>query len=96
MLEDRGWETLEVRRQKLHLTLFYKVVNDLIDIPAEQYLTPAPSKLRSNHKFKYMVMMVMVIISNASYPSEVAHGACRVVLCIVTHLCTVRHLMISL
>ena len=25
-----------------------------------------------------MVMMVMVIISNASYPSEVAHGACRV------------------
>ena len=53
MLEDLGWETLEERRQKLQLTLFYKVVNDLIDIPAEQYLTPAPSKLRSNHKFKY-------------------------------------------
>ena len=53
MLQDLGWESLENRRQKLQLTMFYKIVNNLVDIPATQYLTPAPSRLRSNHKFKF-------------------------------------------
>ena len=53
MLETLGWETLECRRQKLQLTLFYKIVNNLVDIPASEYLTLAPSRLRANHKLKY-------------------------------------------
>ena len=53
MLDELGWETLECRRQKLQLTLFYKIVNNLVDIPASDYLTHTPSRLCSNHKFKY-------------------------------------------
>ena len=53
MLQDLGWESLENRRQKLQLIMFYKIVNNLVDIPATQYLTPAPSRLRSNDKLKF-------------------------------------------
>ena len=53
MLDELGWETLECRRKKLQLTLFDKIFNNLVDIPASDYLTHAPSRLRSNHKFKY-------------------------------------------
>ena len=53
MIDDLKWESLESRRQKLQLTLFFKIVNDLVDIPAAEYLTAAPSRLRSNHKLKF-------------------------------------------
>jgi hypothetical protein len=38
MLEHLGWETLEQRRNKLQLVLFYKIVNNLVDIPSSKYL----------------------------------------------------------
>ena len=53
MINELGWETLECRRQKIQLTLLYKIINNLVDIPASDYLARAPSRLRANHKFKY-------------------------------------------
>ena len=53
MLDELGWETLENRRKKLQLTLIYKVVNDLVDIPCHQYLTPMTTRTRSTHTKKY-------------------------------------------
>jgi len=53
MLDGLGWETLESRRQKHQLTLFYKVVNNLVDIPASRYLTPSNSRTRTNHSKKF-------------------------------------------
>ena len=53
MLQHLQWESLESRRAKIQLTLFFKVVNDLIDIPAADYLTPAMSRTRSSHRKKY-------------------------------------------
>ena len=53
MLQHLQWESLESRRAKIQLTLFFKVVNDLIDIPAADYLTPAISRTRSSHRKKY-------------------------------------------
>ena len=41
MLQDLNWETLESRRTKLQLVMIYKIMNDLVDIPADTYLTPA-------------------------------------------------------
>ena len=35
MLGDLQWETLESRRKKIQLTMLFKIVNDLVDIPAE-------------------------------------------------------------
>ena len=37
ILDHRQWESLESRRSKIRLILFYKVVNDLVDIPSSIY-----------------------------------------------------------
>ena len=52
MLEDLGWETLESRRAKVQMTMLYKILNNLLDIPASTYLTSASSRTRSNHTKK--------------------------------------------
>ena len=53
MLNQLDWETLEDRRTKAQLTMFYRITNDLVDIPADQYLTPANTTTRSSHSRKY-------------------------------------------
>jgi hypothetical protein len=32
--------------------MFFKIINDLVDIPSSNYLIPANSKMRSNHSKK--------------------------------------------
>ncbi|CAG2215457.1 unnamed protein product [Mytilus edulis] len=53
MLEELDWESLENRRVKLQLSLLYKVVNVLVDIPCDMYLTPMSSRTRSSHTKKF-------------------------------------------
>ena len=53
MLDHLQWESLESRRSKIPLTLLYKVVNDLVDIPSSAYLTPSTAKTRSSHTKKF-------------------------------------------
>ena len=52
MLQDLDWESLESRRVKIQLTLLFKVTQDLVDIPAAAYLTPASTRARANHTKK--------------------------------------------
>ena len=52
MLQDLNWETLESRRTKLQLVMIYKIMNDLVDIPADTYLTPATTRTRAIHSKK--------------------------------------------
>ena len=52
MLQDVDWESLESRRVKIQLTLLFKVIQDLVDIPASAYLTPASTRTRANHTKK--------------------------------------------
>ena len=49
MIDHLQWESLESRRSKIQLTLLYKIVNDMIDIPADEYLTKEASRTRSAH-----------------------------------------------
>ena len=48
MIADLGWQTLEQRRQQAKLTMMYRVVNRLVDIPPEPYLRPATISTRGN------------------------------------------------
>ena len=48
MLDHLQWESLESRRSKIQLTLFYKVAYDLVDIPSSAYLTPSIARTRSS------------------------------------------------
>ena len=52
MLQELDWESLESRRVKIQLTLLFKVIQDLVDIPASTYLTPASTRTRANHTKK--------------------------------------------
>jgi hypothetical protein len=52
MLENLEWETLESGRTTIQLEMFFKIINDLVDIPSSNYLMPANSKTRSNHSKK--------------------------------------------
>ena len=49
MLNHLQWGSLESRRSKIQSTLFYKVVQDLVDIPSSAYLTPPTARTRSSH-----------------------------------------------
>ena len=53
MLDHLEWETLESRRTKNQLIMFFKIVHGLVDIPADKYLTPASTRTRSRHSLKY-------------------------------------------
>ena len=53
MLDHLEWETLESRRTKNQLIMFFKIVHGLVDIAADKYLTPASTRTRSNHSLKY-------------------------------------------
>ena len=38
MLQELGWEDLQSRRDHNKATMMYRIVNNLVEIPAEQYL----------------------------------------------------------
>jgi hypothetical protein len=46
MLEQLKWETLEQRRRKAQLIMMYRIIHNLIDIPADRYV-PAPHRPRN-------------------------------------------------
>ena len=43
MVSNLQWDTLQQRRAKIRLTTLYKIINNLIEIPYEQYLLPSAS-----------------------------------------------------
>ena len=53
MLEHLEWESLESRCVKCQLTMLFKIINDLVDIPRDQYLTEASTRTRSHHSHKF-------------------------------------------
>ena len=54
MLQQLKWETLKSRRTKIQLTMFYTIVNNLMDIPADHYLTPSKTRTRNTHSKKML------------------------------------------
>ena len=53
MLQYLQWKSLESRRSKIQLILFYKVVHDLVNKQVSDYLTPASGRTRSAHSKKF-------------------------------------------
>jgi hypothetical protein len=54
MLHHLNWETLETRRQKLRLIMFYKIIHQLVEIRVDpgKFLTPTKRRPRSPHMFR--------------------------------------------
>ena len=53
MLHNLGWQSLDSRKQDQRLVLFYKIINGLASVETEDILTPADSRTRKNHSFKF-------------------------------------------
>ena len=53
MLEHLEWESLELRRVKCQLTMLFEIINNLVDIPPDQYLTETSTRTRSHHSHKF-------------------------------------------
>ena len=72
MLENLGWVPLELRRQNCQMTLMYKIVNNLIDVPADQFLVPSYSRTRANHNHKFRQFPTRTnIFKNSFFPKAV-------------------------
>ena len=54
MLSDLKWDSLQTRREKARLVMFYRVTHGLVDIPLPKDLLPMPCKITKNfHPKKY-------------------------------------------
>lgn len=54
MLSDLKWDTLQTRREKARLVMFYRVTHGLVDISLSKDLLPMPCKITRNfHPKKY-------------------------------------------
>ncbi|MCG8046534.1 MAG: hypothetical protein N0E48_12995, partial [Candidatus Thiodiazotropha endolucinida] len=53
MLSHLQWETLKSRRQKQQLTMLYKIIHNLVDIPSAEYLQLTTSRTRAAHSLRY-------------------------------------------
>ena len=58
MLTTLQWPTLQERRLKYRLTMFYKIVHQLIAIPTS-ILLPTDHRTRKNHDFTFRQMTVL-------------------------------------
>ena len=56
MLDELGWPILSKRRKDARLILFYKIINNLAQVPHEHILTKAyeGTRKKNNHKFRHM------------------------------------------
>ena len=54
MLHELNLPTLQQRRQRARLSLFYKSMHNLIQMPIPQYYIPYSSSSRIHHKHSYI------------------------------------------
>ena len=50
MLRDIGWDSLEERRAKSRSDMIYRIKNDMLDVPASEYLTPLHGNTKSTRR----------------------------------------------
>ena len=48
MMSNLGWDTLQKRRDLVRLSMMYRIVHELVDIPVEPYLIPLTSMTRGH------------------------------------------------
>ena len=67
MLDDLEWEPLEVRRRHDRLSMLYRMQHNLVDIPANRYLSSSDSRTRGTVKF-FQERISDTTYSNSFYP----------------------------
>ena len=71
MIDHLGWETLESRRTKAQLIMIYKMANELVDIPASQYLIQAPRRPKDHNKKYHQPSTSTSYYKNSFFPRTI-------------------------
>ena len=53
MIKHLKWEFHESRHAKNQLTMLFNIIQDHVNIPANEYMTPASNRTRSQHSLKF-------------------------------------------
>ena len=67
MLDHLNWESLEACRAKTQLTMLFKIIHGLVDIPAVDYLVPASTRTRSQRSLNFSRSQSPAIILNSAF-----------------------------
>ena len=71
MIQNLGLEDLQHRREQCKTIMMYQIVNDLFDIPAENYLTHSGAST-GGHRTQFLVPYCSVNAYNSSFfPSTI-------------------------
>ena len=67
MCQHLGLETLQQRRDRTSLTMIYRIVHHLLDIPAELYLTPMSCSRTRGHDSRYRQIQASSTVYKTSF-----------------------------
>jgi hypothetical protein len=56
MIQELGWKILQDRRKDIRLTMLYKIVNEIANVPTEDLLIPSENRTRSEHGHKFCIL----------------------------------------
>ena len=74
MIKDLNWRTPEQQRIDSQLTLIYKIIYDLVAIPAADYLIPNTRQSRHNHLLAYrQIPTLKDYYKYTFFPSTIVH-----------------------
>ena len=79
-----------VKKDQNQLIMYFKIVHDLIDIPADKFLIPASTRTRSGHSLKYRhIFTSSDYYKHFFFPQSV--GLCNSIPAIVTEAASLVH-----
>ena len=71
MISTLGWDTLQKRRDLARLSMMYRIVHHLVDIPVEPYLTPLTSMTRGHDPRFFQIQTSNTTYQQSFFPRTV-------------------------
>ena len=71
MISTLGWDTLQKRRDLARLSMMYRIVHHLVDIPVEPYLTPSTGMTRGHDSRFFQIRTSNTTYQQSFFPRTV-------------------------
>ena len=71
MISTLGWDTLQKRRDLARLSMMYRILLHLVDIPVEPYLTPSTSMTRGHDSRFFQIRTSNTTYQQSFFPRTV-------------------------
>ena len=71
MLQELGWENFQSRRDQNKATVMHRIVNNLVEIPAGQYLIVMGVAIRGHHQRHLSTYCSIKVYKGSFFPSTV-------------------------